>query len=158
MHRLRIIVLALVAALGSPVEAETLHGVVVGISDGDTLTLLIGDNTPVRIRLAEIDAPELYGQPFGTAAKSALSALAFRRRATAHVVTIDQYGRRVALIDVDGVNVNAAMVRQGLAWAYLRYQTDPRFSTLQSIAKRRRLGLWRDVGPVAPWEYRRSVR
>jgi micrococcal nuclease len=160
MHRLGVVILALIAALPSPLMAETLHGVVVGISDGDTLTLLTADNIPVRIRLAEIDAPELHGQPFGTAAKSALSALTIRRRATADVVTTDQYGRRVAVVDVDGVNVNAAMVRQGFAWAYLRYQTDPVYSTLEANARAGKIGLWSAQAPppIPPWQFRKSSR
>jgi micrococcal nuclease len=159
MSRFGILLFALVAALARPVAAETLHGVVVGISDGDTLTLLTANNTPVRIRLAEIDAPELHGQPFGTAAKSALSALTFRRRASADVVTTDQYGRCVALVAVDGVNVNAAMVRQGLAWAYLRYQTDPAYSAMEAKARAGKLGLWsvEVPPPIPPWQFRRKT-
>src|SRR3569833_873408 len=37
--------------------AQTLHGRVVNIADGDTITVLV-DNTPHKIRLAGIDAPE----------------------------------------------------------------------------------------------------
>ena len=159
MHRLGVVILALAAALPSPLLAETLRGVVVGVSDGDTLTLLTADNISVRIRLAEIDAPEVHGQPFGAAAKSALSALAFRRRATADVVTTDQYGRRVALVEVDGVNVNAAMVRQGLAWAYLRYQTDPAYSAMEAKARAGKIGLWSAQAPppIPPWQFRRKT-
>lgn len=140
----------------APAVAETLHGTVVGISDGDTLTLLTADNREVRVRLAEIDAPELHGQPFGRAAKAALSALAYRRQASAAITTIDRYGRAVALIEVDGVNVNAAMVQQGLAWAYVHFQTDRRYSAWEATARQRRAGLWRQNAPPStpPWQFR----
>lgn len=153
----RLVVLAL-ALLASPAAAEVVRGVVVGISDGDTMTLLTAGSVPVRIRLAEIDAPELHGQPYGQAAKAALSRLAFGRPALADVVTSDQYGRRVAVVDVDGVNINAAMVKQGLASAYLRYETDPAYSRLEAEARRRKLGLWSGQGrpPVEPWHFRRN--
>ena len=155
--RLFLAVLATVT-LVTPVAAETLRGVVVGVSDGDTITLLTQDNRSVRIRLAEIDAPELHGQPFGRAAKSALSDLAYRRQATARVVTFDQYGRAVALVDIAGVNVNAAMVQQGLAWAYVRYQTDRRYSAMEAAARAHSLGLWQDRSPIPPWNFRRTGR
>jgi endonuclease YncB( thermonuclease family) len=143
----------------APAAAETLRGTVVGVSDGDTLTLLTTDQRQVRIRLAEIDAPEIHGQPYGQAAKAALSRLAYRGPASADIASIDQYGRSVAIVEVAGVNVNAAMVRQGFAWAYLRYQTDPAYSCLEADARYRKLGLWSDEGTpsVPPWQFRRGT-
>lgn len=142
-----------------PTAAEILRGEVVGVSDGDTITVLTGGNRPVRIRLAEVDAPELHGQPFGRAAKTALSSLVYRRQATVDVRTVDRYGRAVAVVRVDGVNVNATMVEKGLAWAYLRYQTDPLYSRLQAVAQQRGLGLWRvsSPAPVPPWLFRQTA-
>ncbi len=64
------------------VQAETLTGKVVGVHDGDVLTLLGAGNQPVKVRLAGMDAPELK-QPYGQQAKQALSALAFRKEARA---------------------------------------------------------------------------
>lgn len=141
-----------------PAAAELLRGEVVGVSDGDTITLLIGGNRSVRIRLAEIDAPELHGQPFGRAAKTALSALVYRRQALVDVRTVDRYGRAVAVVHVSGANVNAAMVEKGLAWAYLRYQTDPLYARLQAVAQQRKVGLWRvsSPAPVPPWSFRQT--
>lgn len=158
MKTVRLAVLALAIFMAKPALAEILRGVVVGVSDGDTITLLTPDKRAVRIRLAEIDAPELRGQPFGRAAKIALSSLVYRRQVIADVVMNDRYGRAVALVDVAGVDVNAAMVQQGLAWAYVRYQSDRRFSVLEAAARRQRIGLWRDAVVVPPWEYRTSGR
>lgn len=140
-----------------PGSAETLRGIVVGVADGDTITLLTPDRRMVRVRLAEIDAPELRGQPFGRTAKVALSSLVYRRQAKVDVVTYDRYGRAVAMVDVAGLNVNASMVEQGLAWAYVRYQTDAWYSSLQEAARSRRRGLWAQPSPVPPWAYRRST-
>lgn len=68
--------LLLLVVTGLPATAETLSGKVVGVHDGDTLTLLVAGNRPVKVRLAGMDAPEL-NQPYGQQAKQALSALAF---------------------------------------------------------------------------------
>lgn len=69
--------LLLLASL--PVLATVHTGKIVAITDGDTITLLVGTQ-PLKIRLAEIDTHE-RGQPYGTKAKQALSALAFSKSA-----------------------------------------------------------------------------
>lgn len=68
-------------AVAVPVVVGELAGKVVGITDGDTLTLLVG-TPPSRSKSAwgEIDAPEL-GQPYGAKAKQALSSIAFGKLA-----------------------------------------------------------------------------
>lgn len=158
MKALRLATFFTACVLALPVSAETLRGVVVGVADGDTITLLTPDKRSIRIRLAEIDAPELHGQPFGGPAKAALSSLVYRRQVTANVITFDRYSRVVALVEVAGVNVNAAMVRQGLAWAYVRYQTDGAYSLLEAQARERRVGLWSAQAPrpIPPWQFRKS--
>ena len=82
--RLAATLLLLFAAL--PGAAETYYGKVVGITDGDTLTLLTPENRQIKVRLAEIDTPE-RGQPWGTRAKQALSDLAFGKQA--RIVYVD---------------------------------------------------------------------
>ncbi len=58
----------LLTLTGVPATAETLTGQVVGVHDGDTLTLLVAGNRQVKVRLAGMDAPELK-QPYGQRAK-----------------------------------------------------------------------------------------
>ena len=59
-----VLLLLALAVAGMPASAETLAGRVVGVADGDTLTVLVSGNRQVKIRLAGIDAPE-RGQPHG---------------------------------------------------------------------------------------------
>ncbi|MBL6077729.1 thermonuclease family protein [Belnapia sp. T18] len=140
-------------------HAADFAGRVVGITDGDTLTVLTAEREEVRVRLAEIDAPE-SSQPFGTRAKQALSSLAFGRQARVIVVDTDRYGRTVARVYVGGIDVNAEIVRQGTAWVYGRYSRDPVLLGLESGARRTRQGLWilPESERVPPWEWRQQHR
>jgi endonuclease YncB( thermonuclease family) len=143
----------------APTAAETLQGRVVGITDGDTVKLLVGGHSQYKIRLGEIDAPET-GQPFGKASKRVLSDMAFGATVSVRVTDIDRYGRSVGVITRDGKNINAAMVRAGAAWAYRSYLSDKRYLVWEAEAKHSRRGLW-GLQPdqiMPPWEWRAALR
>jgi len=143
--------------LSLAVQADTLEGNVVKIADGDTLTLLTSSSQQIKVRLAGIDTPERK-QPFGNKAKQALANLAFQKQALIEVETKDRYGRTVGVVFVDGLNVNAELVKQGMAWVYREYTDDKRLYTLESEAKQAKRGLWLDENPIPPWEWRRGRR
>lgn len=149
-RRLAALLLALACA---PAAAGALSGTVVGIADGDTLTLFDGSRQ-VRVRLAEIDAPERR-QAFGNVARQHLAALCFRTQATVRVQSTDRYGRAVGRVTCGTTDANAAMVSAGLAWVFRRYARDPALYRLEADARRDRRGLWRDPAPIPPWEFRR---
>lgn len=138
-------------------QAEILEGKVVKIADGDTLTLLTSSNQQVKIRLAGIDTPEKK-QPFGNKAKQALAKLAFQKQALIEVETIDRYGRTVGIVFVNGLNVNAELVKQGMAWVYRKYTKDKALYELESKAREKKLGLWLEENPIPPWNWRRGRR
>ncbi len=138
-------------------QAETLEGKVVKIADGDTLTLLTSANKQIKIRLAGIDTPEKK-QPFGKRAKQALANLAFQKQALVEVETKDRYGRTVGTVFVGSQNLNAELVRQGMAWVYREYTSDKRLYALESEAKQSKRGLWLQENPISPWEWRRGRR
>ena len=97
-------------------------------------------------------------QPFGTKAKQALSELAFGKLARVVEVTIDRYGRIVGRVYVDGLVVNAVLVRGGYAWVYRKYSNDAELLELEAQAMEKGLGLWADPNPIPPWEWRRGRR
>jgi endonuclease YncB( thermonuclease family) len=138
--------------------ATVLEGEVVRISDGDSLTLLVAGR-PTRVRLAQIDAPERR-QPYGQQAKAELSRLAFGRQARAVVVDIDDYGRTVAEVFVDGVHLNQALVRSGHAWAYTRYARSTAIIDIENEARTAQRGLWQlpEAERDPPWEWRHRKR
>ena len=110
-------VLFLLCCLPGLAVADPFSCRVVVISDGDTFTCLTTENKRLRVRLAEIDAPE-RNQPYGAEAKQALSDLVFERHAVLHVQEVDRYGRTLARAYVGGLDVNSTLVEQGAAWAY----------------------------------------
>jgi len=136
--------------------AETITGRVVAVADGDTLTVL-SDRTQIKVRLTEIDAPEKK-QPFGNRSKQSLSDLCFNKTATVESSGKDRYRRVLGLVTCDGVNANAEQIRRGMAWVFDRYVTDKSLYALQDEAKAAKRGLWRDVAPVPPWEWRLQKR
>jgi len=115
-----------VVAAEVPEPPFTLTGKVVGIADGDTITVLVG-TTQHKIRVGSIDTPE-RGQAFGTRATQFTSKLVFGKTVTVRVVKIDRYDRSVGRVTVpteDGpVDLSAELVRAGLAWWYRKYAPD----------------------------------
>lgn len=129
-------------------------GLVVAMSDGDTLTVLDGDFRQVKVRLAEIDAPEKK-QPFGTRSRQSLGELCHEKRAEVRVTDVDRYKRIVGRVSCAGVDANAAQVRRGMAWVYDRYAKDKTLYRLQDEARSSGRGLWVDRNPTAPWDWRK---
>lgn len=134
-----------------------LSGQVISITDGDTCTMLIDRTTQVKVRLAEIDAPE-RGQPFGTKAREHLSSLVFGKAITVKETSIDRYGRTVGRIYVDGLDVSAEMVSRGAAWVYRAYSKDPLLLSIEDSARSNQIGLWSSNNPIEPWLWRRGER
>ena len=146
------------AVLAGPLVAAELSGKVVGVHDGDTLTLLVPDGASfkqVKVRLGEIDTPESK-QPYGERAKQALSDLAFGKPARVVVETTDKYGRTVGRVYVGGVDVNAELVRLGAAWVYRQYLKDQSLLAVEAEAKAAKRGLWAlpEAQRMPPWEWR----
>jgi endonuclease YncB( thermonuclease family) len=138
-------------------SGETISGRVIGIADGDTLTILDAGKRQHKIRLAEIDAPERK-QPFGTRSRQSLAALCFEKAAFVNDQGKDRYGRTIGRVNCAGVDANAEQVRQGMAWVFDRYVTDRALYSLQREAKAARRGLWISDTPIPPWQWRDAAR
>jgi endonuclease YncB( thermonuclease family) len=147
----------LIAVLSGTAAVADLSCKVVGVSDGDTITALCQSREQVKVRLAEIDAPE-KAQPFGAKSKQSLSDLCFGKTAQIVEQDRDRYGRTVARVRCAGIDANAEQVRRGFAWVYDRYVTDQDLYLLQDTARAERRGLWADNNPTPPWEWRKARR
>lgn len=153
--------LLLTIATIASAHAATLRGVVVALSDGDTLSVLDDERQQHKVRLACIDAPERH-QPFGDRARQALAVLAFRKQVTVEWHKRDRYGRLVGVVRVESIDVGLELVRAGLAWHYVAYEREQSASDRKAYSERERearaahLGVWSDAAPTPPWEFRRQ--
>ncbi len=144
-------------------QAEQIVGRVVGVTDGDTITLLDADKIQYKVRLAGIDAPE-KSQSFGKASKKSLSDLIYDKKVIIDWHKEDQYGRIVGKVLINGVDANLEQIKNGMAWFYRKYQNelslDDRLAYLhaEEVAKARKVGLWVSPDVIAPWDYRKQRR
>ena len=157
------LIFALLLAFPFLAFAEAYSGNVVGISDGDTITVLDNEKTQHKVRLAGIDAPE-KAQAFGNVSKQHLANLVFRKQVTIEFVKFDRYHREIGKVIVDGLDANLEQVKAGLAWHYKQYARDQPvsdrkiYSDAEANASAQQLGLWRDANPTPPWDFRKSKR
>lgn len=153
----------LLAIFACNATAARLEGRVVGISDGDTVTVLTEENRQFKIRLSGIDAPEKK-QPFGAYAKETLSRQLVGQPVVIEWSKTDRYGRIVGKIEIDGVDANLEQLLEGSAWVYTQYLRElpvedrKRYLDAERLAKAQHRGLWRDEQPEPPWQWRRDKR
>ena len=139
-------------------SAGKISGQVAYVIDGDTFQLSSHKLGDIRIRIAEIDAPELQ-QQYGQKAKSYLRDLIESKDVICSITEKDRYGRYIAKINVPGtrnIDVGAEMVRAGYAWHYKKYSGNQELSNMEIKARLKKRGLWSDQDVVAPWIYRQQ--
>lgn len=144
-------------------SAAQLDGKVIGLSDGDTITVLDITRNQHKVRLAGIDAPEKK-QPFGNRSRQHLADLVFQKQVLVEWSKRDRYGRIVGKVLVAGQDVSLKQITAGLAWHYKAYQHEQTsedralYADSEDAARAKRIGLWQDSAPVAPWNFRSSRR
>lgn len=142
-------------------SAGELVGRVVGVADGDTITILDSSNIQYKIRLSGIDAPEKR-QPFGSASMKSLSDMVYGKEVTVNSKKYERYQHVVGKVMINGVDVNLQQLKRGMAWFFKHYQNEQSsqdqsdYSHAQEIAEKSRLGLWAGKEPTPPWEFRRQ--
>jgi endonuclease YncB( thermonuclease family) len=144
----------------SPSLSWAWSGMVVGVTDGDTIKVMGSHNKQVKIRLYGIDCPE-GGQAFSKRAKQFTSKMVYGEIVEVEPVDVDRYGRTVALVTVFKRLVNEELVNAGFAWVYTRYCDRPiceRWKVLEYEAREAKRGLWADPNAIPPWEFRKKRR
>lgn len=151
----------LLLLLGSHAYAVAFSAVVIKVSDGDTLHVKETNGVITKIRLYGIDCPET-AQPYGKSAAKFTENYALNRKVNVKAIETDQYGRLVAIVTVksEQTSLNMQLIRQGYAWYYPQFCRSGDFcktiKNLELEARKQKLGLWREVNPIPPWEYRKN--
>jgi len=139
--------------------SESMLGKVVGVSDGDTITLIDSTNAQHKIRLIGIDAPE-KAQAFGQVSKKSLSDLVFSKEVEISWEKRDRYQRILGKVLLDGQDICLEQVKRGMAWHYKQYQRDQsqedrsKYDLAEKNARERKLGLWAEDSPIEPSQFR----
>ena len=158
----------LLACTCNTAYAKEFSAKVIAVLDGDTVLVKLASGLK-KIRLAEIDAPEvghagMGGQPpnsqkaqaFGEASRHSLSDMVLGKQVKIVSQATDQYGRMVAHLSVDDLDVNAEQIRRGMAWEYSNFHSNKALVALQKEAQETPLGLWVGKKPTPPWEWRKQ--
>jgi endonuclease YncB( thermonuclease family) len=129
---------------------------VIKVKDGDTIVVLYDNHLPVYVRLQAIDAPEL-GQRFGKEAKRYASELLNNKTVKVREYGMDKYDRLLGEVTLpDGRDFSEEMLRAGYAWHYVQYDQSQKLADLETEAHDAQRGLWADLDPTPPWEFRRK--
>ena len=142
-------------------KAEVLIGKVVGVSDGDTITVLDADKTEHKVRLMSIDAPEKT-QDFGAASKQALSNYIYQREVTVDFKKLDKYKRKVGKVILDKQDICLLMIELGMAWHYKNYEKEQLktdrdlYSQAELKARNEKRGLWQTDNAIEPSIFRQK--
>lgn len=158
LRRTRLLLMLAMLAC-TPAQAD-FSGRVLAVPDGDTLDIQ-HEGRATRVRIAGIDAPELL-QRHGARAQSYLATLALNKQAMVEERGMDRNGYTVARVQVYGTDVGLRLLNSGMAWhlkgqGRMQNQT-PEESSIYAVAearaKKHRAGLWQDLNPLPPWEWR----
>jgi endonuclease YncB( thermonuclease family) len=155
------VLLIFILFLSNFVHAKTLEGLVVGVADGDTITVLDQQKNTYKIRLQGIDAPEKK-QAFGEKSKQSLHDLVHSKQVRIEYDKEDKYGRIVGKVTIGDLDICLQQLSLGLAWHYKKYQNEQSVSDravyidTELKSKSLKLGLWADDAPMSPWEFRKK--
>ena len=154
MKRFIFTLLILASIVSVEVRAESFKGRVVGVSDGDTISVMNEDRAE-KIRLNGIDCPEKK-QDFGTRAKQFTSSQVFGKTVEVYYDKRHRYGRILGNVIVDGKDLSHELLKVGMAWHYRQYSKSAELQSLEDEARASRIGLWSDKNPTPPWLFRKK--
>ncbi len=135
-------------------------GQTIDVSDGDTITVKSAKNGVVKIRLYGVDCPEAF-QVHGENAKQFTISKSLHKRVRISPIDVDDYGRTVAVVMVNGENLNEKIIAGGNGWVFRKYchsEFCESWLKLEEHARNSHLGLWQDKNPIPPWQWREQER
>ena len=142
-------------------KAESIDALVIKVADGDTITILDEQKKTHKIRLQGIDAPEKK-QAYGEKSKQNLAFLIYNKMIHVEYSKYDKYGRIIGKVSLKGQDICLEQLTQGMAWHYKKYQSEQPthdrelYSSTEIKARDSKIGLWNDVQPTTPWDFRKK--
>lgn len=149
MKRFDIISLFLILSSGAFTQSH--NGSIIRVIDGDTFAFQTAEGSFV-IRMYGIDAPErdqTYSKESADFMKQYLN-----KEAIIKASGVDKYGRTLAVLFIDGQDINLFSIKNGCAWHFKRYSSDQQYADTESYARKNKIGLWKVDNPIPPWEWR----
>ena len=156
------LILALFLTYSLSAQAD-FSGIVVRVSDGDTIKVMDDANALHTVRMTGIDAPEKK-QAYGVQAQKYLSDLIIFKAVTVQSTKTDRYGRQLGKVIESDRDINLMQIEAGMAWFYTAYQRDQPLADRQlykeaeGVARAARYGLWSEDRTIPPWDYRKGLR
>lgn len=140
-------------------KASSIQGIAIGVADGDTITILDSANTQHKVRLRGIDAPE-KSQPFGRDSKLVLEELVYNKQVRVDFQKKDKYGRLVGTVWQNDLDICLALIKTGWVWHYKHFESEQSrverdaYSQAELEAKAKKIGIWKEINQIPPWEFR----
>ena len=155
-----LIAISIFSLLIIDISASEYEGMVVKVTDGDSVKIKAGETTNT-IRLLYIDAPEKK-QDYGIKSKNFLENLLLNKKVFVVTDKDDRYGRQLADIYLynnnEAIYVNAKMIKSGNAWVYRKYRSNSYLINLENHAKINNKGLWGYTNPIEPCIFIKKCR
>ena len=155
-----LILLTLTLVISMTASATDLSGKVTEVIDGNTINLKSLSHT-IKVRLLAVAPPEKT-QPYADVARKHLSDLILGKYVVVRYTGIGEQGYLVGRILLEQADINAQMLRDGVAWYYQPDESDLAeadrhlYAACESAARGEQRGLWQDPSPVSPWAFRKS--
>lgn len=153
-----VILFCLINAYCSYAESNIIFGKVIKVIDGDTIYIKHKDFGKMKVRLADIDAPEL-DQPYGKESKQLLKEIIDKKTIKLKKIAKDKYDRIIGVIYYKNLEINHYLVINGLAWCYDYYNQRIEIKGAENEAKQKKIAIWSSSKiPIAPWQWRKGIR
>ncbi|MFC1596577.1 thermonuclease family protein [Planctomycetota bacterium] len=136
-------------------DSRILSGSVIGVADGDTITVSDRRKTEHQVRLQGIDAPE-EGQAYSAPAKEALLERVLGKSVRVEWQKKDGDGRILGHVFLGMRWINKELVEEGWAWYRKQSRDNEELADAEKRASGKLLGLWAAPDPVPPWEFKSS--
>lgn len=134
-------------------------GLVVRVSDGDTIKVRDRCGNVRTVRMIGIDAPEKR-QAHGLESKANLTTMVSGKRVYVRSSEKDKYGRDLGKVIYSKLDINLEQIKSGNAWHYKAYEQSQSqmdrlaYSAAENAARANLVGLWGGDEKMPPWEFR----